>query len=753
MLDGNFVPTNCRLCGYLCGLIAQVQDGRVVSLEPDPTRYPYDPDIVRGCRRCQSNLELLDHPQRMNYPLKRLGKRGSGNWMRISWNQALDEIAERLGTLRDQYGPETLSTSIGGPHALYWPLHRFMNLFGSPNNIGIGQICWNPAIWINTLTYGWSIENELEPRVTKCAIIWGMNPAESDNSLFWRTVMGYTRSGGKLIVIDTRRTRTAKRADLWLPVRPGSDAALAMGLLHVVIEEKLYDQDFVQDWCFGFEALKEQVEEFPPQVVAEITGLATEAILKAARLYAKNPPASIISGRGIDQLGHNSIPTHHAIAILRAITGNLDVYGASHLAEMPDFVPEIDLELSDRLPESARARQLGRDHLLLQTYAGYDLVRNYTQKAGKRLPQRYLTSAHPNLVWRAMTTGEPYPIRAMIVMGSNPLLSQADTNLVYQALKSLDLLVALEMQLTPTAMLADYVLPIAGGIERPVLQTNAGTANIAYGGGAAIEPLYERRTDFDYWRGLGIRLGQVADWPWESFQESLDATFAPIGLTWNDFCQHGLYYTLPVYQKHQQQDTSTGAAGGFETPSGKVELYSQILDELGYHALPSPRSLEPAEPAYPLLLITGARQQPYYASAFRQVKRLRKMHPTPLVELSQETAAALDLCEGDLAWMETSKGRAQFQVQFAEMCAGIVSIEYGWWYPELLIQEPQLGGVWLSNANLLTSANFEDCDPLLGQWQFNGLACRVYPVKGNEHRIPRDEDQVHKIEEALVVKT
>ncbi|MCA9976787.1 MAG: molybdopterin-dependent oxidoreductase, partial [Anaerolineales bacterium] len=153
-----WVKTNCRLCGYLCGLFAQVEDGRVVALEPDPSRYPYDAAIVRGCRRCQSNLELLDHADRVNYPLKRVGARGSDEWQRISWGQALDEIAARLQLLADNNGPETLATSIGGPHSVYWPMHRFLNLFGSPNNLGIGQICWNPAIWVNALTFGWPLE-------------------------------------------------------------------------------------------------------------------------------------------------------------------------------------------------------------------------------------------------------------------------------------------------------------------------------------------------------------------------------------------------------------------------------------------------------------------------------------------------------------------------------------------------------------------------------------------------------------------
>jgi len=731
MAAEQLVKTNCRLCGYLCGLIAHVRDGRVLALEPDSSRYPYDAGIVHGCQRCQSNLEFLDHPDRINYPLKRVGTRGSGDWERISWEQALDEIAANLQVLVGESGPETLATSIGGPHTAYWPMHRFLNLFGTPNNLGIGQICWNPAIWVNTLTFGWPLENELDPGLTQCAIIWGMNPAESDNSLLWRTVLDYTRQGGNLIVIDPRQTRTARRASTWLPLRPGSDAALAMGLLHIIIVEKLYNEPFVKQWCTGFDELVAQVEPYTPQFVADATGLTPETIVETACSYARVSPASIITGRGIDQIGPNSLPTHRAIACLRAITGSVDLPGAAHLAQKPDFIPEVDFELGHLLPEHQRAKQLGLDTLHLQTYAGYEHVEEQTLKMGSRLPQRYMTSAHPNLVWRAMLTGKPYPIRAMIVMGSNPLSSHADTQLVYRALKNLDFLVALELTRTPTSMLADYVLPIAGSLERSVFQTNAGTANIAYGGKGAVAPYYERRPDFDFWHGLGIRLGQEEYWPWETFEDSLDATLAPLGITWDEFCETGLYAPAPVYYKHEQSNHNDNAPTGFATPSGKIELFSQVLADLNSEPLPEPKSLFSEGDEYDLTLISGARVQPFYASAFRQIEKLRKMHPTPLVEVGAETAQVHGLADGDAVWVETKHGRALFRLKVGVMREGTVSVEYGWWYPELSGSELE-SGVLISNANVLTSADFEDCEPTLGQWQFNGLPCRISLAGPNE---------------------
>jgi thiosulfate reductase / polysulfide reductase chain A len=732
MASERHVHSNCRFCGYLCGLTATVSDGRVTAVEPDPSRYPYDAGIQNGCHRWRANVEFLDHPDRVNHPLKRAGERGSGMWQRVSWEEALEDISKRLGVLRDQYGPETLATCIGAPHATYWPLHRFMNLFGSPNNMGIGQNCWNPGVWINTLTYGWPIENELDPETTNSAILWGTNPAESDNSLFWRTILQFRREGKPLIVVDPRYSKTAEHASLWLPIRPGKDAFLALGLIHVVIGENLYDDRFVKTWCYGFDRLAEHVAPYTPEFVAGICGIQVGMIVEAARLYGLHAPATIISGRGIDQLGVNSPPIHQALAILRAVTGNVDVPGASHLGEMPDFTPEVDLEMGGKLSDTQRRKQLNRNYLRLQSYPGFDTVSKEIERSGKRLPMRYLTSAHPNLVWRAMLEGEPYPVRALIVMGNNPLLTQADTHFVYRALKSLDLLVALEYFKTPTAMLADYILPSAGGLERPLLQTNAGIANIAYGGNPAVEPYYERRSDFSFWKELGIRSGQADDWPWETFEASLEAIFSPVGLTWESFCESGLYYRPSIYQKHEQEDPATGLKTGFATSSGKVELYSEALAGIVYNPLPIPALPAPSHYEYPFILITGMRKQPYYGSSYHQISSLQSIHAKPWAEMSAATCTKLGLEDGNQILVETDRGQARFSLKVAQMRDDVVSVEYGWWYPELSTNEPVLGGVWISNANVLTNADIETSDPLIGTWTYNGIPCRVLPAKEEE---------------------
>ena len=282
---------------------------------------PYDERILAGCRRWRMNLDALDGPDRVNYPLRRTGKRGGNEWERVSWDEALDDIAARLRALADEHGPETLASAIGGPHASFWPLHRFMNLFGSPNNMGIGQICWNPRIWMDALTFGWTVEADIVPGVTECLFIWGTNPAQSDNSAFWRSILAFARSDAALVVVDPRRTQAAAVADLWLPVRPGTDCTLALGLLHVIIGEGLVDRAFVDAWCHGFDELAEHVRPYTPAHVAAVCGLPEDDIVRAARLFGRAGAAALVSGRGVDQVGANVAPTHRAICCLRAVTG------------------------------------------------------------------------------------------------------------------------------------------------------------------------------------------------------------------------------------------------------------------------------------------------------------------------------------------------------------------------------------------------------------------------------------------------
>ncbi|MDR1712969.1 MAG: molybdopterin-dependent oxidoreductase, partial [Coriobacteriales bacterium] len=355
------VKSNCHYCGYLCGFLATVEDTpegeRLVALEPDPSRYPYSERISNGCLRWRMNLEQIDAPERVNYPLKRVGERGSGQWQRVSWTEALDDIAARLEALAAEHGPQTLASAIGGPHATYWPLHRFLNLFGTPNNMGIGQMCWNVRIWSDCMTYGWPIEVSIEPGLTGTVFLWATNPAESDNLLFWRTLLTMDKQQTKLVVIDPRCTRTAQIATLHLAPRPGTDCTLALALIREIIASGRHNAEFIERWCHGFEELVAHVEPYTLAAAEATCGVPAASIAEAARLFSEPEPSALLSGRGIDQLGAATAPTHRALSILRAITGDVDRPGACLIEGMSDFIPEIDLEMSAWLTPAPRAAQ------------------------------------------------------------------------------------------------------------------------------------------------------------------------------------------------------------------------------------------------------------------------------------------------------------------------------------------------------------------------------------------------------------
>ena len=718
---------NCHYCGYLCGFDVTLENGRVVDLAPDPTRYPYNPSVAMRCRRWRMNIDDLDAPDRLNHPLKRVGARGSGRFERVSWDEALDDIASRLDALRKRHGGRTLASAIGGPHATYWPLHRFMSQFGSPNNMGIGQICWNPRIWMDAITFGWPTEQELSDQ-THAMLLWATNPAESDNSLFWTQVKARKAAGVPLVVIDCRRSRTARAATLHLMPWPGTDAMLALALIHVIIEEGLYDRAFVEHWCTGFEGLRAHVAPYAPAQAERLTGVPADDIRRAAHIYANNAPALLLSGRGIDQLGPNTEPTVRALCLLRAITGNVDRPGSNMVHERARFNQEACMERPDLLSQAARATQLNPTPL--QSYKGYSLVNGQTERFGRTLPERYLTSAHPGLVLRAMRDGIPYPIRALLVMGANPVLTYANTKLVLQALGSLDLCVVADYRLTPTAQMADYVLPVAGALERPTCQIHGGVADYAYGGAAAIAPLHERKTDFSILRALALRLGMEDAWPATTLEEEFDALFEPAGFTFSQFSAQGVHAPAPAYHKHEQ----LGADGhplGFATPSGKVELASSLLQELGgsLYPEPAPTAVAHAElDRNKVVLVTGARFQPFWASSYFQNREFRALHPHPLLSMAPETAHALGLAEGDWARISNERGSAVLKVAFQQMPLGVASAEYGWWLPETASGAPGFSSALVSNVNMLTDNEIDICEPLIGTWTYNGIEAFVEPA-------------------------
>ena len=727
----------CMWCHCHCRVGVHVKDGELVKVDVDEglPKGHLLATTVKACPRARAAAEWFHHPDRLNYPLKRVGEKGEGKWQRVSWDQALDEIAQKLGELKSTYGPETLAFTQGTLRTHQEYTARFFNLFGSPNIVGgPANICFCPANAISAAMYGWPGNQPwLRPGLTKCILLLGANPSES-NRLLWYAILAIQRAGAKLIVVDPRRTKQAERADIWLQLRPGTDAALIMGMINVIIAEELYDKEFVERWCHGFDKLVARARDYTPEKVAEITWLPAEKIREAARLYATSKPAASFDTMGVEQSPNNA-ETLQARFILPAITGNLDIRGGERLSGLnPHLISEAEIELSDKLPPEQKAKMLGGDRARLFSWQCYEMIQDNVRRVwGKQLVQNAHCHAWAPIAYRAIITDQPYPVRAMISVGSNPMIAHANTKLVYKALKTLDLYVVVDFWMTPSAELADYVLPAASWLERPNIYTLHGSMNIVEVGEAAFPHLpasYERRTDYDFWRGLGIRLGQEEYWPWQDLEEALDYRLSPMGYTVREFiAQKGGSERLPGVERKYSET-------GFGTPTGKVELYSTVLESLGYD--PLPRYEEPAETPisdpelaqeYPLILITGGRVQPYYHSEHRQIDSFRRKYPHPRIQIHPEKASELGIADGDWVWIETPRGRVKQKCQyFAGIDPRVVHAQHGWWFPEEPGEEPWLRGAWQSNINVLTDDDPEHCNQISGGWPLRTGLCKVYKV-------------------------
>jgi thiosulfate reductase/polysulfide reductase chain A len=719
----------CGLCASHCRYKVRVEDDRFLGVDyrtkqQSPVAEMWR-KVIAGCPRAVAAPEFLYHPDRLNYPLKRVGRRGENQWQRVTWEQALDEIAEKLKELRDNYGAEALAiTTSGEQNSAEEYRVRFQSLFGTPNYLG-PSTCGVSFLLSHLLTGWMDFMPRLRPE-TRCFLLLGVN-SPAAGPMLWKIIREARKGGLKLIVVDPRGTDMAMAADLWLQPKPGTDAALLLAMVNTIISERLYDQEFVTSWCYGFEKLVERVREYPPEKVTDITWVPAEKIREAARMYATNKPAAAFHANGLEEQPR-ALSALHLRYILPAITGNLDIMGGDVLMEPhPRARLAADIELIDKMPAEQQEKRIGGKEFKLYSWAVFEKLRDNVRKVRETPPTSFWITgtAHAPSVFRAMINGNPYPVKALITVAKNPLLSFPNTKLVYEALTRLDLHVAMDVFMTPTCRLADYVLPAACFFEKPTLQ--GGDYDLyLQGGEAAVTPMYERKPEYYFWRELGVRLGQEEYWPWKTLEEAYDYRLAPLGITFKEFMAGKGYDNPPT--RHRKYE-----ARGFGTPTGKFEIYSTILEELGYDPLPSykepVRSLvsdrEMAK-EFPLILISGSRNRRYYHSQGRQLESLRKRDPDPIAQINPEAGSELGIKDGDWMWIETPVGRVRFKCKyFRGIDPHVVQAEHGWWFPE----EPSLDALWQSNINAVLDDAPELCDPVSGNFPLRGQLCRVHKAE------------------------
>ena len=704
------VRTTCRNCIFDCGVLVYVENGSVTKVVGD-SNHPISKGYI--CSKGAAITAIQEHPERLRYPLKRVGARGEGRWQRVSWDEALSSIAKTLTGILREYGPESILVSALIPRPML-PYYALEGALKTPGNfIHDTHICFKPQAIADIATFGavltWVhfINHDLSD--TNCIVLWGCNPTDTYPTFDLNITRAKNR-GAKLIVVDPRRIPTAEKADVWLQVRPGADGALALGMLNVIINEGLYDKEFVRDWCVGFDQLKERVQQYDPKTVAKITWVPEESIIKAARIYANNKPAVLGSCCGVLQ-APNNVQTSRALSLLVAVTGNVDRKGANGFPDPGPVLVEEDLHDLMRPPPEVFRKQLGAD--------------KYPLLSG---PESYMKMAGPHAVLDALLTGKPYPVKAVLT-NNNLLCVVEDSKRVLEALMKLDLLVFADLFMTPTAEFADYVLPSVTFLEMD------GISEYPYGVAArqkVVEPVGECRDQNEVAFDLLKKMGLSYPLPVKSYRELLDYSLKDAGLTFEEFKQKGYLVTPQVEKKYEKGLLRPDGKIGFNTKSGKCELYSSDFKRFGYDPLPffkepfeSPYSTPELTKEYPFILLTGTRSLEYYGIFGMIVPQLRKVHPDPLLEINPESAKKLGIAEGDWVWVETQNKRGRVKRK-AHLTSGIhpmvVNAEGLWYLPERKAQEERL---WEANVNVITSLK-DDCDPICGGSYARCLLCKVY---------------------------
>jgi anaerobic selenocysteine-containing dehydrogenase len=707
----------CASCDIACQLRAEVQDGWVVRVKSHPNPLLRDNICMKGIYAPKG----FAHPDRVLHPLRRVGERGAGRWERVSWDDAMGEIAQRLQRVVAQHGPEALavSTSQWNTSTDSGSGRRFMNLLGSPNWISGVALCAGNTAAVNRMVYGWFPFPDIPN--TRCIVLFGHNPRRHSWTPVYNAIRRAQQNGAKLIVLDPRRSESAERADVWLPLRAGTDAAMCLGWLNVILREQLYDADFVRDWTTGFDDLARRVEEYPVERVATITGCDPDAIVRAARIYASEGP-SVIPWTPITDQQRNSTSAIRLQASLRAICGYVDVPGGELFqAFHPDVIPESEIEAHHLLSPEQKAKQLGSDSHPVFTYRGTEPLREPTKRVwGHEYANVVMGSymANPSATFRAMADGIPYPVKAFFVLGNNALLSYANMQLIQRAIVNQDLVVVHEHMLTPTAQLADFVLPGDSWLERPHLMDGYGWLNAVRTSERAVEPPGECRGVFDFWRDLAHRMGFGAHFPWRDVEELYSHRLQAFGMDWHEFvATHEIHVPAPGFRKYER--------AGFATPSGKVELRSSILGDLGFDALPYWREAPPAPPGYPLQLFMGVREDEYFQTGQRFIPELRARRPEPQVYVHPADARRHGLEDGVWVDVATPHGSVRLQTALREdMPEGLLRVPHGWWKPE--VKDPTtLSAAWLHADAQICPDDADYLDREQGVPHFKGLPARL----------------------------
>ncbi|MCF8093739.1 MAG: molybdopterin-dependent oxidoreductase [Desulfobacteraceae bacterium] len=708
MGERKVIYSTCKSCHGGCGVKVTVEDGVPIHIEGNPD------SLTRGtmCSKGLSSIQHIDNPFRLKYPMKRVGEKGEGKWKRISWDEALDTIAEKIKESQEKYGKESVAVSQGTGRGYNRYIHRLARSLGTANVISPGYVCHSPRLGLYGLVtgygrlycdyHGWGGE------FPKTNIMWAkqleISSADSEMCNWFIQSLDYCKN---LIIIDPRASAYATRATLWLQPRPGSDCALAMGMMNVIFNEELWDKEFVENWTYGFEELRERVKEWTPEKTEEVTWIPKEKIIEAARLWAIDTPGTIQVGSSLERQA-NCGHTLRAITCLMGLTGNIERPGSMCSWVLPDtgLIEDFFLELP--LTEEMRSKIVGVD--------------KYKMGAAR--------TCNPDTMVKTILGGGEAPIHVWISVGGQQIVHMANTKEVAEAIEKIDFLVQVDQFMGPMAEAADMVLPAAHWLEiDDVYDMHPRFFISAHN--KVVDPPGEAKADAWIFNEIGKRV--VPEHWFDNMEEMLDYQVRKGhdgNMNWKEFSEkivNGCWGQDQIYYKYKTDYWRKG--GGFPTATGKFEFYSKRLEELGYDPLPVFR--EPGESPYrtpelfkeyPVVMSSGFRQPFYFLGQYRNIPWLRSFMEYPMCQMHPETAAKYGISDGDWIWIETPRGRIRQKCRtFPGILRGMLMATANWFYPE----EPanNYHGLFISNPNVLTNNNH--LDPMYGSPDLTCLLCRV----------------------------
>jgi anaerobic selenocysteine-containing dehydrogenase len=665
------IPTFCAMCGPRgsdCGINAIVRNGKFVGvrgLKESPL------NCGKLCAKAQASPQWVYSPERLKTPLRRVGAKGEGKFVPISWDEALDVIAAKLREQKEKYGPESLAALPAGGRAYGSIVSRFLTAHGSPNYGGTG-ICAIQRAFSYAYTLGGSPRPDIEN--TKLLIIWAKQPVYSGPPKGGvKQLLDAKERGVRIVAIKPTMEPDVAVADEWVPVRPGTDAALALALLHVVIGENLYDREFVEKWTYGFDRLVEHVKKYTPEWAERVSGVPAQQTRDLARLYATTKHACILTGNGFEH-APSCCDALRSVSILSAICGHLDRPGGDLLGDGGRRATRGE-DLRDRVtPE------------MIDKILGPEIARPFQ-------PFSELPSAGYYRVIESVLTEDPYPVRTIIAAGTQPSVSNRGAKNVIAALKKLDFYVVVDVARTAEMDYADIVVPVTTNYETDQLFGTSGDWIMARS--KVIEPLGAYKSDYDFWFELAVRLGYGKDFWNGSVEQYTNELLKPFGLTIAELRAHPTGIVREgrsrpsVYEKYAKvfAARSNRLSRAPYLPQGKVAIYNTTFEEHGFNPLPewreppeSPTATPELLDRYPLVFSDFHTSKVYNASWLRNVPYLREVTPDPTVQIHPDTAKARGIEDGDWVIVESPHGYIKLK---AEIYRGIrpdtVMALHGWW--------------------------------------------------------------------------